>query len=417
MRASGAPRLVNVSASGVHEPLLQPQHARHQRRLARVDRQLRPARRRQADEVQPRRPALRQHAPGRAQRHAVLPLQQAVVEERELDAVAGAPHDGVELSLRPSANSTPRPLALRTPGATAMRPWWIQCSSCELTTGFWSVRRQVAGAGSPYSCGPADGDPDHRPQRVVLQPRRQPHDPQLAARLAGERLRLEQVALADRDRRREPQLLRAVDGDVAARVARPDHQHPRALDVGGATGRRPRAAGGPCSPAAPAAAAPAGGRSPPPRPRTAASRRRWSRPASRGASGAMRSTRVSNVTWRTRSRVGRVAQQVVAHLVAARVQRIGGRHRVAGEPGAVTRRDQVQRLVAGVPLAADAVGRLEAVELEAGLVQGVDGREAGGAGADDAVPGCSSAEHEAAARDWTRVMPPCTRRRSGSRCR
>ena len=61
---------------------------------------------------------------------------------------------------------------------------------------------------------------------------------------------------------------------------------------------------------------------------------------------------------------------------------------MALEAGDVARRDQVQRLVVGVPVAADAVRPLEAVDREALPREYLHGGQAGGAGAYDAVPGC-----------------------------
>ena len=83
-------------------------------------------------------------------------------------------------------------------------------------------------------------------------------------------------------------------------------------------------------------------------------------------------------------RVG-VRVQVGGDLVARREERVVGRHREARVARHVARGDEVQGLVVGVPVAADAVGRLEAVDLAAAREQGLEGGEAGGAGADDAV--------------------------------
>ena len=55
-------------------------------------------------------------------------------------------------------------------------------------------------------------------------------------------------------------------------------------------------------------------------------------------------------------------EDVVAHLVAAREQRILGGHREAVEARGVAGRDEVQALVVGVPMAADAIATLEAVD-------------------------------------------------------
>ena len=48
----------------------------------------------------------------------------------------------------------------------------------------------------------------------------------------------------------------------------------------------------------------------------------------------------------------------------------------------------MQRLVVGVPVSADPIRPLEAVDREALPGQHLDGGEAGGAGPYDAVPGC-----------------------------
>jgi len=60
--------------------------------------------------------------------------------------------------------------------------------------------------------------------------------------------------------------------------------------------------------------------------------------------------------------VGGEAEDVVAHLVAAREQRIAGGHREALEARRVARGDQVQGLVVGVPMATDPVAAFEAVD-------------------------------------------------------
>ena len=83
--------------------------------------------------------------------------------------------------------------------------------------------------------------------------------------------------------------------------------------------------------------------------------------------------------------VGGEAQDVVAHLVAAREQRILRRHREAVEARRVARRDQVQALVVGVPVPADAVAALEAVDGKAFVAQHLKRAQPGGAGADQAV--------------------------------
>src|SRR5262249_23488972 len=55
------------------------------------------------------------------------------------------------------------------------------------------------------------------------------------------------------------------------------------------------------------------------------------------------------------------------------------------EPGGVARRDQVQALVVGVPVAADAIAALEAVDGKAFVAEHLERPQPGGAGADQAV--------------------------------
>ena len=88
---------------------------------------------------------------------------------------------------------------------------------------------------------------------------------------------------------------------------------------------------------------------------------------------------------RAQAVVGGEAQDVVAHLVAAREQRILRRHREPVEARRVARRDQVQALVVGVPVPADAIAALEAVDGESFVAQHLERAEPGGAGADHAV--------------------------------
>jgi hypothetical protein len=85
--------------------------------------------------------------------------------------------------------------------------------------------------------------------------------------------------------------------------------------------------------------------------------------------------------------VPRVGLDVGPDLVAPREVRVVGGHREALERGRVARGDQVQRLVVGVPVAADPIGLLEALDLVAGLAQLLQGRQPGRAGTDHAVSG------------------------------
>src|SRR6266516_3998474 len=52
------------------------------------------------------------------------------------------------------------------------------------------------------------------------------------------------------------------------------------------------------------------------------------------------------------------AFQICPHLIPAGIDRIVGRHRIAGEARDITRRDQVQRVVVSVPVSTDTVGAL-----------------------------------------------------------
>ncbi|MNF58754.1 hypothetical protein D3C84_403220 [compost metagenome] len=80
---------------------------------------------------------------------------------------------------------------------------------------------------------------------------------------------------------------------------------------------------------------------------------------------------------------------VVVHvrldLVAARVNRIVGRHGEAVEAGAAFRSDQMQGIVVGVPVTADVPRLLETVHVEAGVGHGLQGGKASGPGANDAI--------------------------------
>ena len=87
-----------------------------------------------------------------------------------------------------------------------------------------------------------------------------------------------------------------------------------------------------------------------------------------------------------------VGVEVRGDVGVVREVRIGRGHREVGELHPLARRVDVQRAVRGRhpvavlehPVAADAVGRLEAVELEAARMQGLGGGDARGAGADHA---------------------------------
>jgi hypothetical protein len=72
-------------------------------------------------------------------------------------------------------------------------------------------------------------------------------------------------------------------------------------------------------------------------------------------------------------------------LVAARVNRLVGRHGEAVEAGAAFRSDQVQGIVVGVPVTADVPGLLETVHVEAGVGHSLQGGKASGPGANDAI--------------------------------
>ena len=80
-----------------------------------------------------------------------------------------------------------------------------------------------------------------------------------------------------------------------------------------------------------------------------------------------------------------VRVQVGQHLVAGGEQRVVRRHREVVVAGHVARGDQVERVVVGVPVSADPVGLLKALDDPARLGQGLHGGQAGGAGADHAV--------------------------------
>jgi hypothetical protein len=82
--------------------------------------------------------------------------------------------------------------------------------------------------------------------------------------------------------------------------------------------------------------------------------------------------------------VGGEAQDVVAHLVAARKQRILRWHRIAVKAGRVARRNEMDGLVVAVPVAADAVGALEAFDGKTFVKQHLKRAQPGAAGADQA---------------------------------
>ena len=72
-------------------------------------------------------------------------------------------------------------------------------------------------------------------------------------------------------------------------------------------------------------------------------------------------------------------------LVSRTGERVVRRHGEAVEGGAVPRRDELQGLVVGMPVAADPVALPVAAHREALLQQGLEGGQAGSAGANDAL--------------------------------
>jgi hypothetical protein len=79
------------------------------------------------------------------------------------------------------------------------------------------------------------------------------------------------------------------------------------------------------------------------------------------------------------------AEDVVAHLVAAREQRILRRHREALEARRVARRNQMQALVVGVPMASDVVTALEAVDGKTFVNEHLESAKSGRSSTDQAV--------------------------------
>jgi hypothetical protein len=82
-----------------------------------------------------------------------------------------------------------------------------------------------------------------------------------------------------------------------------------------------------------------------------------------------------------------VGLEVGPYLVAAGEVREVRRHGEVLEVGHVPRGDEVQRVIVGVPVAADPVGLLVAVDVVAGLAELLQGGDAGRTGPDDAVAG------------------------------
>ena len=315
MRASGASAALNVSTS-VDPAAPADRSMSIITSPGRVDGQLGAARRAQADEVQPRRPARRQDATGDVERHAVLAPDQASVEEGQGRLEARRPDDRVDWSgacrrrtrprcrrtaARPGAGPDPAVLVPVQDQAVHDRPLVVEA----LATGL---------AGRTASGRPTDIQIRRR-QHGIEQPRRQPMIGSVAARLAEEGLRLEQVALADAQDHRRSRPGSSSDGDVAAGVARPDDQHPPAFDVAGSC-TRPSAAACLERPDVRDWKAPSCGRWPRPPLRTGRGpiRRRESQPSKApGPIRSSRSTRVPNVTC-GRGRTGRMAFEVFAHL-------------------------------------------------------------------------------------------------------
>ena len=211
---------------------------------------------------------------------------------------------------------------------------------------------------------------------------------QLRARPAEQRLGLEDEPVAHRDAGLAAGL-RGVDGQVAAGVPGPDDEHAVAVQVAGvavAAGvqhvpvEAARIVGHERVPQVPVgddhavvgAALAVGGRDLPAREAVRVERPR-------------RRDRRVEADVRAQAVVRGEAEDVVAHLVAAREQRIVRRHREALEARRVARRDQVQALVVGVPVPADAVAALEAVDGKTFVEEHLQRAQPGGAGADQAV--------------------------------
>lgn len=76
---------------------------------------------------------------------------------------------------------------------------------------------------------------------------------------------------------------------------------------------------------------------------------------------------------------------VRADLIAPRKVRVIGRHRKAFEEGHIARGDQVQRLVVGVPVPADPIGLLEALDVVTRLAHLLECGHTRCTGADDTV--------------------------------
>src|SRR5919197_5165942 len=83
--------------------------------------------------------------------------------------------------------------------------------------------------------------------------------------------------------------------------------------------------------------------------------------------------------------VGGEGEDVVAHLVATREQWIVRGHREPVEAGRVPRRDQVQARVIRVPVAADAVAALEAIDGKTFVTEHLQRPEPCGSGTDQTV--------------------------------
>ena len=145
-----------------------------------------------------------------------------------------------------------------------------------------------------------------------------------------------------------------------------------------------------------ASARPSGGRWRPRARRSRASRRRERELHTPVRAAARRArTRGLEADAVAEAEVVDVGVEVLGDLGVMRVVGVGPRHREVRVLHALARRVDVQRRVGGGhpvgvaedPVAADAVGRLEAVERHAALVQRLGGGDAGRAGADHGGPG------------------------------
>ena len=267
----------------------------------------------------------------------------------------------------------------------------------------------MAGSGQAAVAGRVpDHHIAHRARDPLVEPHRQLRQPlQLRPRAAEHRFRLEHLAAPDRDRGLQPRV-GGVDREIAARVARADRQDARALDlVHRAVGARVDLLAGELAgirrqvliPQVPVtdeharvlAGRTVGGLDLPSVTAGGAERRDPLHAHAQAHVGA-------------HAGLGGEALQVAAHLVTARIDRIARRHRIAGEAREVPGGDQVQGLVVGVPVAADALALLEAVERDPVPLEHLHRTQAGRAGADDtnlhrAKDGARSADRPLPIRD------------------